>query len=351
MIRWTDELVINESKKFKTRTEFARKSNSAYKYSKRHNLIDEFYWLSKFVDDRPRCVYAYVDEDNKVAYIGLTVNKQLRHLTHSTGKCCTHKKSKSPVYDYFSSIKKDVPNPIYLEDNLSITDARELEDFWIHIYEKNGYSLLNKGKTGKYSGSIGLHFKWNKETAIEESKKYTNKVDFKKNSPCAYEFIRKHKLFNETPWINDLQRKPWTKDEVFKESHKYSSKNDFSKNSYAYVIAVKNNWINEMTWLKRPKNYNFIWSKEKVFEESRKYSTKSEFNKNNSSAYNVARKNGWLQNMTWLHQRLQWNYESAYKESQKYHSRSEFKKNNRSAFDYIYKHNMLDEIAHLNGWK
>lgn len=42
MIRWTDELVINESKKFKTRAEFARKSNSAYKYSKRHNLIDEF---------------------------------------------------------------------------------------------------------------------------------------------------------------------------------------------------------------------------------------------------------------------------------------------------------------------
>ena len=49
------------------------------------------------------CVYGNIDEELKVAYIGLTVNKQLRHLTHSTGKFSTHKESKSPVYDYFSS--------------------------------------------------------------------------------------------------------------------------------------------------------------------------------------------------------------------------------------------------------
>lgn len=66
------------------------------------------------------------------------------------------------------------------------------------------------------------------------------------------------------------------------------------------------------------------WTDELVINESKKFKTRAEF----------ARKSN-----------------SAYKESQKYHSRSEFKKNNRSAFDYIYKHNMLDEIAHLNGWK
>ena len=122
MIRWTDELVINESKKFKTRAEFARKSNSAYKYSKRHNLIDEFYWLSKFVDDRPRCVYAYVDEDNKVAYIGLTVNKQLRHLTHSTGKFSTHKESKSPVFGVMMEVQKEEIKDIL---NIESTDVEE----------------------------------------------------------------------------------------------------------------------------------------------------------------------------------------------------------------------------------
>lgn len=173
----------------------------------------------------------------------------------------------------------------------------------------------------------------------------------KKKSPYAYEFIRKNKLFNDTPWIKELQRKPWTKEEVFEESHKYSSKIDFSKNSYAYNIAVKNHWIDEMIWLSRPQNYNYIWSKENVFNESKKYHTKNEFNKNNSSAYNVARKNGWLNDMPWLQKRFVWDYKSAYEESKKYNSRSEFKKNNRCAFDYIYKHNMLDDIALLNGWK
>lgn len=352
-MKWTEELLIEESKKYDTRTKFASGSNSAYKIALKLNILDKMPWLSNHKDDdRPRCIYAYIDEENKIAYIGLTVNKKLRHQTHISGNFSTHTGSKSPVYEYFNSIHKTVPEPIYLEDNLSILDAQEKEDYWINVYKSKGYNLLNKGKTGKYVGAIGLHFKWYYETVIEESKKYTNRKDFKKYSPSAFEYARKHNLFEEMPWIKLLQRKPWTKDEVFEESHKYISRVEFSKGSVrAYKISVHNNWLDEMTWLKRPKNYNFIWSKEKVFEESRKYSTKSEFNKNNSSAYNVARKNGWLQNMTWLHQKLQWNYESAYKESQKYHSRSEFKKNNRSAFDYIYKHNMLDQIAKLNKWK
>ena len=64
--------------------------------------------------------------------------------------------------------------------------------------------------------------------------------------------------------------------------------------------VIDNGWIEEMTWLKRPRNYNQKWTREKVFEVSKKFSTRGGFKKEYKSAYNVARINGWLDEMTWL---------------------------------------------------
>lgn len=351
-MKWTKESLLEESKKYKTRTEFARKSNSAYKYSLKYNLLNEMTWLSNHIDNRPRCVYVYEDLENKVAYIGLTVNKEERHIQHSTGYFSQNKSSNSPVYKYFSSIKKSVPNPKYLEDNLSIKEAQEKEKYWVDVYISNGYTLLNKAKVGVGCSSIGFHFKWTEETVIEESRKYTSRKDFRKNSPYAFEYARKHKLLESMTWIKRLVRKQWTKEEVFEESKKYKSKIEFNKKcDKAYKVALRNSWIDEMIWLHRPKR-EIKWTKELVFEESHKYKNKKEFSRKCSRAYSIARENRWLDEMTWFEvKRKTWSIDSAKTESRKYNSRSEFKRMNRSAFNYLYKRNLIDEIAKENTWK
>lgn len=58
-----------------------------------------------------------------------------------------------------------------------------------------------------------------------------------------------------------------------------------------------------MIWLKRPQNYNFKWSRENVFIESRKYTTRGSFKSECPTAYQAARKNGWLDEMIWLKQK------------------------------------------------
>ena len=100
--------------------------------------------IQNYTDKRPRCVYGYFDEENMVAYIGLTVNKKQRHYSHKNG-VFSSKNSKSPVYEYFTSQNKDVPEPIYLADNLTIIEAQEKEDYYIKFYKERGYTLLNKG--------------------------------------------------------------------------------------------------------------------------------------------------------------------------------------------------------------
>ena len=61
--------------------------------------------IQNYTDKRPRCVYGYFDEENMVAYIGLTVNKKQRHYSHKNG-VFSSKSSKSPVYEYFTSQNK-----------------------------------------------------------------------------------------------------------------------------------------------------------------------------------------------------------------------------------------------------
>lgn len=46
-MKWTDEYLFEESKKYKTRTEFARKSNSAYKHSLKRGIMDKMNFLYK----------------------------------------------------------------------------------------------------------------------------------------------------------------------------------------------------------------------------------------------------------------------------------------------------------------
>lgn len=42
------------------------------------------------------------------------------------------------------------------------------------------------------------------------------------------------------------------------------------------------------------------WTKERIFAEAKKYQSKSEFKKVCTSAYQTARVNGWLSEMSWF---------------------------------------------------
>lgn len=55
-----------------------------------------------------------------------------------------------------------------------------------------------------------------------------------------------------------------------------------------------------MTWLKRPRSYNYKWSRENVFIESHKYESRGAFKRGCPGAYKVASQNGWLAIMVWL---------------------------------------------------
>lgn len=89
----------------------------------------------------------------------------------------------------------------------------------------------------------------------------------------------------------------WTYETCLLEAKKYTTISNFKKNANgALKCAVKNNWIKDFYWLKRP----IKWSKEIVYKEAKKYSSKYEFQTKSKYAYNKALKEGWLDEFVWL---------------------------------------------------
>jgi predicted GIY-YIG superfamily endonuclease/isopentenyldiphosphate isomerase len=98
--------------------------------------------------------------------------------------------------------------------------------------------------------------------------------------------------FNENK--SDIIRKVkgyWNFEKVKEDALRFNSRSEFQiKSKSAYTIAYKNDWLDDVC-SHMPKPY--IWTFDKVKEEALKFNTRSDF-KNSSLAYSVATRRGWL---------------------------------------------------------
>ena len=155
----------------------------------------------------------------------------------------------------------------------------------------------------------------------------------------------------------EIKRKPkgfWlNKKNVIEESKKYSSRTEFKKKSgNAYSSALKNKWINEMTWLDKnlKRHQKGYWKdKENIMQEAKKYSSKEEFKKGNLTAFLAAYKYGYIDEMHWLVKKKQhkwgyWTYENIKNEAIKYDTKTEFFKGNQTAYRAALKLGIIDDF-------
>ena len=280
------EHCIEEARKYKSRADFSKGTSAAYRSCIENGWIDECDWLKNNMHEGDDYwIYAYEDIENKVVYVGLTWRKE-RHTEHKRDKSDGANK-------YFKSIGKLLPEPMIKMDGLSAEDAQYYEDWYKKAYAKNGWKVLNKAKTGVGSSSIGgSAVKWDKNACEEEAKKYKTKTEYRKGNASAYNVAVKNKWINE--WFCD-KINHWTYDSCKKEAEKYEIVSDFMIESpCAYRVAKKNGWLKDFYWLKKRQVHNKKWNYETCKIEASKYCTRSKFCLGNGSAYDVSRKNGWL---------------------------------------------------------
>lgn len=297
--KWTKSEVIKEAKKYKTPTEFFTKAAGAYDAALRYKMNNEetFPWL--YIHKRPQGWWNVKEH---------VINESKKYKTWDEFFW------KSPAA--YNAVKKKHK----CEDEMT----------WLE------------------RAQVPAYYWQNEDHVIEESKKYKTRTEFHKGSHAAYDYAYKNNLWNKMPWIKMKMKEKgfWTKDRVFEEGKKFTTKVQFKKESYtAYTKAVKYHWIDEMTWFVseiRPRGY---WQeKTNVIAEGKKYQSRVDFRWGNPSAYRSAMDNGWIEEMTWLvrpaNYNLKWTREVVFEEAKKYTSRGGFKKGASTAY----------QVARENGW-
>ena len=292
-----------EAKKYKSRSEFVANCGGAYNAALHNGWIDDYTWLvsptvrkhsgSKFV------IYAYEDYENKVVYVGLSKDLKRRHRAHINGSMHKGKRVYDNLYKYFQAVGKEIPSPIIKIDDLSAEDAQYYEDWYKKAYANEGWTLINKAKTGVGSSSLGLSIeKWDEESCREASKKYKSRSEFAVCEHAAYEKARENGWLETYEWLEHVikPRKYWHDyDNCYAEALKCKTLTEFHKRcSKGYVCARKEGWIKDYTWFEQKEMPKKWWNYEHCKEEAAKYSKRSHFQKGSKSAYFASRINGWL---------------------------------------------------------
>lgn len=243
----------------------------------------------------------------------------------------------------------------------------------------------------------------NKENVIEESKKYSNRTDFKKMSHRAYEAARKMDILKDMIWLNsknvyldkvDTVYKYYfpTKNAIYIGRTIYKELRDYQHrtviNDSVFKFAIQNKLEipqmeiietnltvleganREIYWETYYRNNGYVminkkpcgsigcmskgkWSKRKCIEESKKYNSRTEFFTNSNSAYQKSLKEGWIDEMTWLsnerkYPRGYWTIkENVINEAKKYNSKEEFQNKNISAFLAAHRYGFIKEMDWL----
>lgn len=151
-----------------------------------------------------------------------------------------------------------------------------------------------------------------------------------------------------------MSKKPngyWTEAKILEEAKKYKTLKEFrEKANGAYCAASKLKITHKLYNLTTPGNIPNFWTKEKCFEEAKKYNTKIEFHDSARGAWSASKRNGWIEEYTWLKSTRNANYGKTYtfneinEITKKCFNKVEFKEKHFHQYKFARKHKWLDKL-------
>lgn len=294
--KWTYEDCLEESKKYKTRTEFKKGCVGAYDKSCKQKWIDDFTWLAAPSNKK------YTYEEVKV------IAEQFDSLAEFT-------KKKVGAYQ----------------------------------------AALNNGWLERFTHFKRRNKDFTIETIISDAKKFDSYSDFIKSNESEYnaflKFYNRGDIKDEDlPWEVTKRKSEWTYNDCYNEAEKYDSVWHFKLgNNSAYNRALKEDWIKDYTWFEHPQSqYDYDECKRL----SEMFESRAEFQKECSGAYSAAARNGWLDDFDFSVSKIKWNKDQIIEECRKFGTKRDLLANNPAAYysyrRYIVKGLITDEEI---GWE
>lgn len=346
--KWNYDTCYAEAKKYKTRGEFNKEGGGAYDVARRNGWLADYTWIPDFSDSDAKVdsVYCYIFEDLKAAYVGRTLmyRQHIRDIEHRNLE-------RDAVYKFAQEHNCEIPKMQIIEENLTVQQGREGEDYWRKLYESNGFYMLNKAATGAKSGSIGAlaRGKWTFDIAYKIAKNFETVNEMCEEYEYLYRLSKARGWLERFDWFRGKEIKiekqtKWTEDVCREEALKYTSRKDFRRMCKgAYDKAKEMGWLDDYTWLSRQKLQS-EWNYESCKEEAKKYGNKFEFQNKSYGAYKRSLQEGWLEDFYPVPLRRVLDYETCRQLASKYKSISDLLANDKSLYETIRKKGWIKDF-------
>lgn len=291
-----------------------------------------------------RCLYAITVNKTSYAYIGLTGNFKRRMRDHLQTKRFTEL-----AQEYGS--ESIVLNQ--LTDYLDAEEAQRKEAELMENYLINGFFLLNKAKAGALGGTT---IKWTEEAILEDSKKYTNVMDWVNTPKSGYPAASAAGILEKATAHMERQMKTpgsWTKAEVVEYSIQFTTITEWNKeDKKSYAAAQRMGLLDDpdvVGHFTKGLVINKKWTKEKVLADAKNYSSRSEWKKNSGAAYRASRNDDYFDeavaDMKTPEKTRKWTKEKIMLDAKKYKSRSEWNRYSPSAVSAARKRGCFDQAV------
>jgi predicted GIY-YIG superfamily endonuclease len=236
-MKWTYEKCKQEALKYNTRKELRQNNTALASKIFREKWYELFNHMEHVGNKYNRLIYVYEFPDNH-CYVGLTFNINERNRKHLSSE-------KSFVFIHRKETGLE-PKLVIKTDYINVEEASIMESIIENEYKNNGWTILNKAKTG---GIGGGKIKWTYQKCKEEITKYNNMTDVCVKSKGLYYALKTN------GWVEELcshidrskTRGLWNnKEKCYNEAIKYKNISEFRLNCWAgYNYSKINGWLNE----------------------------------------------------------------------------------------------------------
>lgn len=340
--KYTKDQCLEAAKKCHSRVEFYKKHPGLSLAAKYHGWYEECCEHMGKRGNKQRLIYAYEFTLYQSVYIGLTFNIEVRNKRHQ---------KEGAVFEFANQHGVNIPEPKILTDLMLEEQAATEEGVWVDYYRNHGWRILNKIRTGSLGGQEKLDYNLQ---AIEESMKgYKSLTDWSADYKSYREYIRQHNLdyLLDKHFPNRMVKKYDNYEECKKTYDRCSSLTELKlRFPGALAAAKRHGWHMELSHLCRASVIK--WTREKCMEIIAQHKTLQEFKTAHNGAYQMIRKNGWIDLLQPLERQLHAHYKFTIEQikdfCQEAGSYETLKANHPEVLSYCW-HNAID-LYTLNGW-
>ena len=194
--KYSDEEAEEVAKKYKIKADFRKNDEGYYYYALRRHIMPKFTWLQSepHLFNAINYVYRYYFQEQNAVYVGRTISIRKRDRDHRKYR----EKESSSVLKFAQKHGVEVPEIEILERGLTGEESQIKEDDYVKRYSTEGMFIINKGATGKGTGSLGNIRGYTKRKILAVAKQYKYLYDFHHEYPKLYDAACRY------GWIHDF---------------------------------------------------------------------------------------------------------------------------------------------------